>query len=702
METSEYKDVFLTEAREYLSTLNNALVVLEKDPAQVEAIREIFRAAHTLKGMSATMGYEPMARLTHQMEAVLDPIRSGTQDLPTALVDALFVCLDQLEKWVEILTTQDSLEGEDHRSLADRLNNAARPSGAGAAPASKSPSPEGAVLVFTDSEREILSDARMNGFSVFKVMVELDPQCAFKEVRAFMVLKQVNQLGEIVKSHPAPEEIEKGNFSRRFLLVVVAECSEEELRQPLAAVTEVTDVQVTPFGPEETLTAPAFSSRAGESRESPGPGVSGGLSGPARQTPAAGGEERSFILPTIRVHTSKLDKLMALVQELVISKIRFEQVAATREITELSDPLSQLNHITDELQDEIMKVRLMPVKQIFERFPRMVRDLAKALAKQVNLEMEGAEVELDRTVIEEMSEPLVHLLRNAIDHGIETPDVRAKEGKEFFGTIRLQAKRERSYVVISVSDDGRGVDPDVVRQRSVEKGLISREEAGKLTDEEAVRLIALPGFSTIDSATEISGRGVGVDVAKTKVEALGGTFRIQSRKGQGTTFILKFPLTLAIIKALLVKCAGEVFAIPVVNIVETVDILPSEKKKVQQQETIVLRDEVIPVYHLEELLELEGTPGPAPDLESILIVEVGESRVGLLVDGIIAQQEIAIKSLDRFLKGVRGFSGATILGSGKIALILDVNSLVEDLKDKRFQAEHPLYDKDDPHVAQPR
>src|SRR5258708_30563728 len=299
---------------------------------------------------------------------------------------------------------------------------------------------------------------------------------------------------------------------------------------------------------------------------------------------------------------------MALVQELVISKIRFEQIANSKKMKELLEPLSQLNHITDELQDEIMKVRLMPVKQIFERFPRMVRDLAKALNKQVNLEMEGAEVELDRTVIEEMSEPLVHLLRNAVDHGIEVPDLRAKDGKEVFGTMRVQAKRERSYGVISVSDDGRGIDPEVIRQKSVAKGLISAEDVGKLTDEEAVRLIALPGFSTIENANEVSGRGVGVDVAKTKVETLGGTFRIQSRKGQGTTFILKFPLTLAIIKALLVRCNAEVFAIPVVAITETVDILSEEKKFIQQQETFILREDVIPLYHLQELLQL---PSPA-------------------------------------------------------------------------------------------
>ncbi len=690
MNIGEYKEVFLTEAKEYLSTLNNALVLLERDPSQVEAIREIFRAAHTLKGMSATMGYEPMARLTHQMETVLDPIRSGTKPLTSRLVDALFVCLDQLGKWLEILSQQDFIEDESLQSALRMLQALDDPDGGtpggAASPEAAATAPQFAV---SDAEKEVLAEARRNGFSVLQVMVELEAGCVFKEVRAFMALKAVNALGEIVKSYPAPEAIEKGRFPGNFYLVVVTDQPVPKLREALGAVSEVSRVQVEAFAPEGGAGAVENPAKAAP---------------PKATAPAVMPEERSFALPTIRVHTSKLDKLMALVQELVISKIRFEQVAASKELKELNDPLSQLTHVTDELQDEIMKVRLMPVKQIFERFPRMVRDLAKALQKQVDLEMEGAEVELDRTVLEEMSEPLVHLLRNAIDHGIEPPEERLKEGKEAYGTIRLQAKRERSYVVISVTDDGRGVDPEVVRQKSVSKGLISSDEAGKLTDEEAVRLITLPGFSTKDNATEVSGRGVGVDVAKTRVETLGGTFRIQSKKGQGTTFLLRFPLTLAIIKALLIQCGKEVFAIPVVNIVETVDVPPREKKMIQQQEAIVLRDEVIPVYPLQELLELGLPPKPAvpPDLETILIVEVGEARVGIEVDRVITQQEVAIKSLDKLLKGIRGFSGATILGDGKIALILDIASLIEDLKDRRFQAEHPLIDKDDTHALESR
>lgn len=687
MNTSDYKDLFLTEAREYLSNLNNSLVQLEKDPGQGEPIKEVFRSAHTIKGMAATMGYDPMVRLTHEMESVLDPIRSGKGSLTPRLMDALFLCLDQLEKWVDTLSHQDFIEEEALGDALKVLHDA--PSGS-VVPNAPDLSSVPAPFAFSQEETEILFQAKQNGFSILQVTVQLVPECQFKEVRSFMVLKAINELGEIVQSEPTPEAIEKGQFGDRFVLVIVTECKPERIRESLNGIGEVSAVRIEEFKMKE-----AAGGTTAPERKSPAPSI--------QESGKVDVEEKSVLLPTVRVHTTKLDKLMALVQELVISKIRFEQIASTQSLRELDEPLSQLHHVTDELQDEIMKVRLMPVKQIFDRFPRMIRDLAKGLGKQVDLEMDGVEVELDRTVLEEMSEPLVHLLRNAVDHGIEVPTTRVEEGKEPMGTIRLQAKRERSYVVITISDDGRGIDPDQVRQKSVSKGLLSAEDAARLTDEESIRLISLPGFSTLDNATQVSGRGVGVDVAKTKVESLGGTFRIQSKKGSGTSFLLRFPLTLAIIKALLVRCAGEVFAIPVVNIIETLDITLSDKKKVQQQQALILREDVIPYYPLAELLEMEGDFRKENfPLETVLIAEVGESRVGLRVDEVIGQQEVAIKPLDPLLKGIRGFSGATILGNGKIALILDVNGLVEDFKDKRFQMDHSALERDSANAPQSR
>jgi two-component system chemotaxis sensor kinase CheA len=693
LETSDYKDVFLTESREYLSTLNNALVELEKNPDHSESINEIFRAAHSLKGMSATMGYEPMARLTHQMESVLEPIRSGEKKLTARLMDALFACLDQLERWVEELSTEevisDNALDQTLKMLASAIDLSFSERHSDISPRSLENSEN---ISFSDSEIEVLLQAKMKGFYIWQITVEIDLSSQFKEVRSFMVLREVNEIGEIIKSDPAPELIEKGNFQSQFKIVVLTDQTDESLRLILLKISEIKSVEIqackiepTPIlglkplvdSLEKNPTSTDYVSRTGVESE-----------------------EKSFSLPTVRVHTTKLDKLMALVQELVISKIRFEQVVTSNQIKDLVDPLSQLNHITDELQDEIMKVRLMPVKQIFDRFPRMVRDLAKSLGKDVDLEMDGVDVELDRTVIEEMGEPLVHLLRNAVDHGIEIPSEREQEGKEAYGTIRLEARRERSFVVISVADDGRGVDPEVVKVKAITKGLISKDEAQRLSDEDAVKLIALPGFSTVDLASEVSGRGVGVDVAKTKVESIGGTLKIQSRKGQGTTFMLRFPLTLAIIKALLIKSTEEVFAVPVAGIIETLDITIADKKYVQQQEVLLLRGEVIPIYYLTELLEMpESLSSVQKSVETVLIAEVGDSRVGMIVDEVLGQQEVAIKSLDKVLKGIRGFSGATVLGTGKIALILDVPSLIEDLKEKRYQINH-FEHKDGTYVAQ--
>lgn len=683
MNPSEYKEAFLAEAREYLVQLNRSLLALEKNPAESEAVKEIFRAAHTLKGMSATMGYEPMARLTHEMESALEPVRSGKKTLPTGSVDVLFACLDQLESWLKELASGDTLDPVPLAALQARLQGSGgenapppRPAPSAAPPRSTTPasSPE-PVFHFSEGDREVLSQARSGGLSVLRVAVELDEACAFKEVRSFMVLRNVNALGEVVRSEPSPEEIEAGRFGKGFHLLVVTDKTAADFEKSLMGISEITAVRVTPYHVED-------SSSSSSALPVP-PAVPSAPKGPA--VPPK--EDRVRVAPTVRVHTSKLDRLMALVQELVIAKIRFEQTASADHLDALQEPLSHLHYITSELQNVITEVRLIPVQVIFERFPRMVRDLAKSLGKDVDLVLEGGDIELDRTIVDEMSEPLVHLLRNGVDHGIESPDDRQRAGKPRFGTLRLSARRDRAHVLVTLTDDGRGIDPALVREKAVQKGLLTQEESERLTDEEALRFISTPGFSTRTETTSVSGRGVGVDVAKTKVESLGGSFRIQSEKGRGTTFLIRFPLTLAIVKALLVRVAGEVFAVPVSYVVETVDVGPESRRKVQQQETLLLRDEVIPLYHLRELLELPPPAASDPSAEvPVIIAEVSDSRVALQVDEILGQSEIALKSLDKLLKGVRGYAGVTILGDGRIALILDLLALLEDLRRHRYHA----------------
>jgi two-component system chemotaxis sensor kinase CheA len=775
MDIREYKEAFLGEAREYLSTLNNALVSLEKDPADRDCIHAIFRAAHTLKGMSATMGYGPMARLTHQMEGALDPVRQGKTPLTPALTDALFTCLDLLEEWLGVLQTQDAIAEGPLNSVLYVLEGAARgerslsegavpkkartpdppvpaPEKAGmpppmpegtppmaaepvaapagpVAPTSTGPSatdPAGptspaegppnpaaeapvppADFPLTESDLAVLKDARADRFQVLHLYLELDPACAFKDVRAFMVLRNLNEIGEIVQSSPAPDDIEKGRFPGSFHLLLLTDKPADEVRSSLMRISEIARVGLEPFRLDEVRPArPEAAPPPDRTPPSPGTGERPAPAASENPRPAVR-HEAPVAATSIRVHTSKLDKLMMLVQELVIAKIRFEQVIAGNDLKDLQDPFLNLHHITRDLQDEIMQVRLVPIRQIFDRFPRMVRDLAKRLGKEVQFIMEGAEVELDRTIVDELAEPLVHLLRNAVDHGLETPDDRLKSGKSHAGTVRLVAKRERAYVHISVSDDGRGIDTERVRRKAVSLGVVGEDESLEMTDEEIIRLITLPGMSTVDAATDVSGRGVGVDVAKTKIESLGGTLQIHTRRGHGTVFNLKFPLTLAIIKSLLVRCAGETFAVPVANIVETVDIPPSEIKWVQQQETLLLRDSVVPLYRLQELLAMGRGPAvpvraDGQELIPILSFEVGDYHVGIVVDEVLGQQETAIKSLDRFLKGVRGYSGATILGNGRICLVLDVAGLLEDLVSRRHKAEgRPGHREGADHVHQP-
>jgi two-component system chemotaxis sensor kinase CheA len=682
MNLSEYKEAFLAEARENLVNLSRSLLVLEKNPDELESVKEIFRAAHTLKGMSATMGYEPMARLTHEMESALEPIRLGRKRLVTSLVDVLFSCLDQLESWVRELSQADRLDPAPLIDLLARLQSTDTVTRGGNSSDPRDLLNDSKVVGdldgeansrFNEGEQEVLAQARTGGFSVFRVAVEIDPACAFKEVRAFMVLRNINQLGEVVRSEPSPEDIEAGRFGKGFQLVVVTEKTDKEIEKALNGISEIHSVVVAPYH-EVPLLPESSANQHNEPKPSSVP-----------MSPKPYKDEKLKVAPTVRVHTSKLDRLMALVQELVIAKIRFEQTVVASKLDELQEPLSHLHFISSELQNVITEVRLVPVQVIFERFPRMVRDLSKDLGKEVELILEGGDIELDRTIVDEMSEPLVHLLRNAVDHGIESPEEREQKGKSRVGTLRLTAKRDRSHVLVTLSDDGKGIDPYLVREKAVQRGLLSADDAERLTDDEALRFISTPGFSTRSETTSVSGRGVGVDVAKTKVESLGGTFRIQSEKGKGTTFHIRFPLTLAIVRALLVKVADEVFAVPVSYVVETVDVGPDARRLVQQQETLLLREEVIPLYHLRELLELPPAPPRDPAAEiSVIIAEVSESRVALQVDEIIGQSEIALKSLDRFLKNLRGYAGVTILGDGRIALILDLLGLLEDLRRHRY------------------
>ncbi|MBC7252865.1 MAG: chemotaxis protein CheA [Actinobacteria bacterium] len=670
MDVSQYKELFINEAQEHLEALNQAMVELEKDPGNPDVLTEIFRSAHTLKGMSATMGFDQLTELTHEMENVLDGLRSGDMEASTEIVDLLFSCLDLLGSMVAAIA-EESGRFVDSKPVIDALREAygggksayePRARSGEAVELPKAPLPggekpaEAAPLSAESAERP------SEGEREVRLRVTLDRDCALKSVRVFMIFKKLSRLGRITGSQPSMEDLEDEKFERSFEVSLLTAASEESLRRELMTIAEVSDVELLPSGMEVAAEAPE--EKRHEAAEGGVPGADVGLERPAAP----------LRTQSVRVNIARLDNLMNLIGELVINRTRLQEIASSYNIPELKEVLAQTARLTAELQDEVMKTRMVPVDHIFNRFPRMVRDLAKSRGKEIDFTMEGRDIELDRTILDEISDPLMHLLRNAVDHGVDSPEEREARGKPRRGSIRLAARRDRNYVSIEVSDDGQGIDERKVYEAAVRLGLVSPEEKKGLSEEDMLRLLTTPGFSTAQEVSGVSGRGVGLDVVRSKVESLGGILVMQTRKGEGTTFAMKLPLTLAIIQALLVKAGGETYAIPLGTVSETAVVSSHEIRYVSNQEVIFLRDETLPLLRLTRCLGLpdEDGRGTFP----VVVVEVTPRTVAIAVDELLGQQEIVITSLDKFLKGIKGFGGATILGTGQVALILDIPSLI--------------------------
>lgn len=676
MNISQYKELFINEAQEHLEALNQSMVDLEKDPGNPDVLTEIFRSAHTLKGMSATMGFDQLTELTHEMENVLDGLRSGDIEATTEIVDLLFGCLDLLGDMVAAIA-EESGRAIDTQPVIQALREAyggAKPAyetrGSLSAGARGTPSGEGRISVETAAEAEATAGAAAEEPAgpegeerALRLRVTLDRDCALKSVRVFMIFKKLSQMGRIVGSQPSMEELENEKFDRSFEVYVETTESEESLRKALLTIAEVSQVEFLPVGEEE-----------GEVEVEQETAEERGYSAVQVQTEPVGAHAAPPRTQSVRVNILRLDNLMNLIGELVINRTRLQEIASSYNIPELKEALAQTARLTADLQDEVMKTRMVPVEHIFNRFPRMVRDLAKSRGKEIDFTMEGRDIELDRTILDEISDPLMHLLRNAVDHGIDSPEEREARGKPRRGSIKLAARRDRNYVSIEVSDDGQGIDDQKVYSIAVEAGLISPEEKKTLSDEEILRILSTPGFSTASEVSGVSGRGVGLDVVRNKVESLGGMLVMQTRRGEGTTFAMKLPLTLAIIQALLVKVQGEVYAIPLGIVSETAVVSAHEIKYVSNQEVIFLRDETLPLIRLAHCLGLPDRNGQGAF--PVVVVEVTPRSVAVAVDELLGQQEIVITSLDKFLKGIKGFGGATILGTGEVALILDIPTLL--------------------------
>lgn len=692
MDVSQYLEIFLDESNEHLQTLSDQLIILEKEPDNSDTINEIFRAAHSLKGMAGTMGYKRMQNLTHDMENVFSEVRNGNMEVNSNLVDVLFQCLDALETYVDnIRETQD--EGtDDNEPIIKALNAFIASEGKGnAAPAAKKEEAPAATasaapaddkdMPLADFEKNAVNEALKKNLHVYKIKVSVDENCILKAARAFLVFKNLEGHGDIIKSEPSVQDIEDEKFDFDFSIVVVTEEKYDNIIALIKNVSEIKDAagqEITqPFPEEQTEEAKEEKKETSAVSQTAKPAAAK----PAAKKPASTGKTSGSVSHTVRVDIEKLDVLMNLVSELIIAKnglvsashVEGDEAAALNQ--SFTEQIEYLERVTTNLHESVMKVRMMPIESVFSRFPRMIRDLNKKLGKKMELYMSGEDTELDRTVIDEIGDPIMHLLRNSADHGLESAEIRKERGKSEVGSIFLDAFQEGNNVVIEVRDDGNGIDTEKVKAKAVEKGTITQEQADVMTDKEAIDLLFRPSFSTAEKVTDVSGRGVGLDVVKSKIEALGGDVEVKTKYGEGSTFSIRLPLTLAIIQALMVKLGDEKYAISLGSIETIEDIPVSDIKYVHAKEVIHLRGNVIPLIRLRDLLDVPGEPEESENI-TVVVVRKGDKQAGLVVDSLIGQMEIVIKSLGKYIRINKMISGATILGDGSVALIIDANTLV--------------------------
>nr|WP_330387810.1 chemotaxis protein CheA [Anaerobium acetethylicum] len=682
MDVSQYLEIFIDETKEHLQSLNEHLLIIEKEPDNKDTINEIFRAAHSLKGMAGTMGYKRMQRLTHDMENVLSEIRNGKMSVTAELVDVLFQCLDALEAYLENIQ-QTSDEGtDDNEKIVGELNRLlggestaaviAKTAGKTAAPASDENKYRS--IKIADYEMHAFDEAVSQGMNVYGLTVYVQESCVLKAARAFLVFKAIEELGEIVRAEPGVDDIEDEKFDFDFSLLVISEHPVEKI---IKAVENVSEIAKATGGKIELKSDSVSEAGSAETKENEKeqPGEAKEQKNQAVSTKKQG---KPVSNRTVRVDIEKLDELMNLVSELIIAKnsiVSADSTDSGRGRNGFRDQIEYLERVTTNLHESVMKVRMVPIESVVNRFPRMIRDLSKKLDKKMELYMSGEDTELDRTVIDEIGDPLMHLLRNSADHGLESGEKRIARGKNEQGAIFLDAYQDGNNVVIEVRDDGNGIDVENVREKAVERGTITREQADTMNDRDIINLLFLPSFSMSKKVSDISGRGVGLDVVKSKIESLGGDVEVRSVLGEGSKFIIRLPLTLAIIQALMVEVAKEKYAIPLGTIQTIEDIPVSDIRHVQGREVIHLRGAVIPVVRMNGILET-GAVEEAQENMTVVIIKKGDRFAGLVVDSLIGQQEIVIKPIGKYIRNSKLISGATILGDGEVALILDVNTLV--------------------------
>lgn len=696
MDVSQYLEIFLDETKEHLQSLNTRILELETDPENMDTINEIFRAAHSLKGMAGTMGYKRMQALTHDMENVFSEVRNGTIKVTAALIDILFQCLDALEEYNNniqntadegtneneplIKMLNDILNGKDAEVVeAEEMNEEA---------AETSEDSIGKMEV-DDSIIHVIKTAKEKGKHIYGIKVVIQETCILKAARAFLVYKAMEGYGEVILSIPSAQDIEDEKFENEFSLVLLTDNSLEDIIASAKSVSEietvtgqVIDESYFKVAKDDNMSENQVNEEksAVETETNEAAPVENKANVNANANTNANAKKNSTGKPvvnrTVRVDIEKLDVLMNLVSELIIAKNSLVSVAGQgASDTSVSEQIEYLESVTTNLHESVMKVRMVPIESVVNKFPRMIRDLSKSLNKKMELYMSGEETELDRTVVDEIGDPLMHLLRNSADHGLESAEVRKQRGKPEVGSIYLDAYQDGNNVVIEVRDDGNGIDIEQVKNKALERGIVTPEYAATMNDKEILDLLFLPSFSTAKQVTDVSGRGVGLDVVKSKIEALSGEVEVKSVLGVGSTWTISLPLTLAIIQALMVSVGEEKYAISLNSIQTIEDISPTEIKFVQAKEVIHLRGTVIPLVRMSEILDIQS--GKSQDENMVVvIVKKGDKLAGLVVDELMGQQEIVIKSLGKSISKCKVISGATILGDGEVALIVDANAVV--------------------------
>ena len=702
MDVSQYLEIFIDETSEHVQTLSDCIMVLEKEPDNKDTINEVFRAAHSLKGMAGTMGFKRMQHLTHDMENVFQEVRSDKIKVNSAMIDLLFKCLDAIDGYLNNVKASSDEGTEDNEIIIKELNdfiaeaNGAKPveKVKEAAPVVEKEAPQASTdaaylqIELTDAEKESIKAAEEAGLKVYGVTIGIQKECLLKAARAFLVFKAVEEFGQILVYNPSSQDIEDEKFEYEFSFYMSTEEEFDKISQAASNVSEIESV----VGGLVTYADVAGEEKQEEMEEDVSvesetvavPEVVTQTASPA-PTPAAqtAAKKQAVAKPvtgrTVRVDIEKLDALMNQVSELIIAKNSLVSISSSESSSfqnqAFNEQIEYLERITTNLHESVMKVRMVPIESTVNKFPRMIRDLSRQLGKKMELYMSGEETELDRTVVDQIGDPLQHLLRNSADHGLESNEVRKERGKPEVGSIFLKAYQEGNNVIIKVSDDGNGIDVEAVKNKAIERGTITAEQAENMSQKEIVNLLFLPSFSMAKKISDISGRGVGLDVVKSNIEALGGDVEVQTALGEGTTFTVRLPLTLAIIQALMVEIRDEKYAIALGSISNIESIPVKEVKYVEAQEVIHLRGTVIPLIRMDKILDINDGQ-EEPENLTVVIVKKGDNQAGLVVDNLMGQQEIVIKALGNYINNNKIISGATILGDGEVALILDVNTLM--------------------------